>query len=141
LPFSLKFCPPVKSQVAAISHGSEVLAVDWKRYLAPEWWQMEKIDQIDRQMRMLRASDSRARVDLGDEVDDLASELGKAMLLIHALIETCVRKEVLSRAEIAAVVQELDLRDGIVDGALKSPKQERQPRSVNEFLGQLAQLD
>lgn len=114
--------------------------MDWMRYLAPEWWQMEKINQIDQQLRSLRRQESQVRADASTEIDDLASDLGKAMLLVHSLIELCVRKGVMTRAEIAAVINELDLRDGVADGRLGPPRHKSvRPPNVHEFLGQLSQ--
>jgi hypothetical protein len=121
-----------------LDHSCEKSAVDWMRYLAPDWWQREKIDSIDRQLRaMRRSAPSANRVDA--ELDNLASDLGKAMLLVHALIETCVRKGVLTREEIAEIIRELDLRDGAADGQLRTRAKSSRPTSVHEFLGQLAE--
>ena len=76
---------------------------------------------------------SRASADLRQRVDELEDDLGRATLIVHALAEACVRKGLLGREEIAAIVDEVDLLDGKADGkldpaALRSPDEQRAKR-------------
>ena len=75
------------------------------------------------------------RIAQRDRIESLEKGLGVATLLAQSLAEACIRKGVLKPNEIAAVVDELDLVDGVRDGMLnpevvrpKSPASEAKRR-------------
>jgi hypothetical protein len=118
--------------------------MSWTRYLNHDWWQTEQIDRLNRQIRRAERSQSSVEAHLADELDQLSNDLGRALLLLHSLVETCVRKGVLTRDEIREVAREIDLADGVADGkvdpARLRPAREnasRRPVSTMEFLRQL----
>jgi hypothetical protein len=53
-----------------------------------------------------------------DRMTQLEDDLARAVLIIHTLVEACVRKGVFTREEIAQVSAEVDLWDGVADGQL-----------------------
>ena len=58
------------------------------------------------------------RIAQKDRIESLEKGLGVVTLLAQSLAEACIRKGVLKPNEIAAVVDELDLADGVRDGML-----------------------
>lgn len=103
--------------------------------------------QVDR-LRDRTRSDGRdgsaARNDLRDEIEVLHANFARAQLLLQALTTTLLRKQLITREELQAVIQELDLRDGEADNALSPaavPGMEARPdqrRSVESSLDDLA---
>ena len=53
-----------------------------------------------------------------DRAAQLEDDLARAVLMIHTLVEACVRKGVFTREEIAQVSAQIDLLDGTADGQL-----------------------
>lgn len=119
--------------------------MSWTRYLNREWWTYQQIDVLDEKIRQRARDDSSARAHISDRVDALEDALERALLLVQALGETCVRKGVLSREEIAAVVAEIDLLDGQADGklAMARPASSSPARPVpaSEYLRKLESQD
>ena len=77
--------------------------------------------EVERQRKQAgeaRRDDSSVRRDLQAEIDVLHYNLSRTLLLLHGLTTTLLRKQVISPAELQAVIQELDARDGTADGAL-----------------------
>ena len=67
--------------------------------------------------RMRHATDLPA-VSPAERVADLEDDLARAVLLIHTLVETCIRKGIFTREEIVEAAREIDLFDGVADGKL-----------------------
>jgi hypothetical protein len=115
--------------------------MSWSRYLNNDWWQTEQIEAMNRKIRGAQNSRAAADARLGDEIEQLENDLGRALLLLHSLVETCVRKGVLTRDEIRDVARELDLADGVVDGKVdpsvlrpEEEKARRRPETTLDFL-------
>jgi hypothetical protein len=53
------------------------------------------------------------------KVEDLEVIVDELMLRLRALEELCIRKKVLTRAELRHMAQEIDSVDGAVDGRVK----------------------
>jgi hypothetical protein len=118
--------------------------MSWSRYLNNDWWQTEQIESVNRKLRQAQNTRVAADARLGDDLEQLSNDLGRALLLLHSLVETCVRKGVLSRDEIREVARELDLSDGVADGkvdpATLRPAEEnarRRPETTLDFLRRL----
>ncbi|MCH2123755.1 MAG: hypothetical protein MK165_03125 [Pirellulaceae bacterium] len=114
------------------------------RYLNHDWWQTQEIERCEQEMRDLRRKSSRQRATLHDEIDEVNDDLARTVLLLHALVQACLRKGLLTREDITAVATELDLKDGVQDGKLNPqlarPPQERasdRPPSVEGHLHEL----
>ncbi len=118
-------------------------ASDWMFYLAPEAWEKYKLLDIHDDLKQNQRDASRARVSQTDTLETVQDNLARALLLVHALTETLVRKGILTREEIAAVADQLDMLDGQLDGKLTpgtvpgTVKAPEQPLSTQEFLGKL----
>jgi hypothetical protein len=51
-------------------------------------------------------------------VDQLEDDLGRVALLTRALMDACLKKGVLSQVEIAEMMTQADMSDGVRDGKL-----------------------
>ncbi|MBW3596303.1 MAG: hypothetical protein KY475_03400 [Planctomycetes bacterium] len=118
--------------------------MSWLRYLNHDWWQTSEIDSLNRKLRHVQRSRSQVDARLREEIDQLSNDLGRALLLLHSLVETCVRKGVLTRDEIRDVAREIDLADGAADGrvdpaALRPPEEQlpERPPTTLEYLRDL----
>jgi hypothetical protein len=113
----------------------------WTRYLLHDYYTAKELDRIDDHMRRIRSSSTRSAGDARERIEELEDDLGRLTLLVHAMAEACVRKGVLSRDEIMAVADEIDLLDGTADGklAVRDPDQQREtgPQRPEEHLRQL----
>jgi hypothetical protein len=118
--------------------------MSWSRYLNNDWWQTEQIEAMNRKIRGAQSSRAAGDARLEDEIEQLSNDLGRALLLLHSLVETCVRKEVLTRDEIREAAREIDLADGVLDGKVDPstlrPESEtagRRPETTLDFLRRL----
>ena len=62
-----------------------------------------------------------------DRITDLRDEVGQAALVIEALIEVVESAGVASREELLAVAQNVDARDGVIDGRITKAARDREP--------------
>jgi hypothetical protein len=95
-----------------------------------------------------RSADSRregqaARGDLREELDVLQANFARTLLLLHALTTTLLRKQLITKGELQALIRELDLLDGQADNsldpaALPGMKPQPEPRSTETVLDRLA---
>ena len=65
-----------------------------------------------------------AELSTGQRIEQLEDDLARAALVIHSLVEMCVRQGVFTADELAVVMEEVDLWDGVADGKLarESPR-------------------
>ncbi|NQT40389.1 MAG: hypothetical protein HQ581_23045 [Planctomycetes bacterium] len=75
-------------------------------------------ETIDRRLKRMRERAYDPRIQLVDRVNQLEDDLGRVLLLVQALAETCIAKGVLDRKEIAQMAKKVDLADGVADGKL-----------------------
>jgi hypothetical protein len=90
-----------------------------------------------------RTDGQAARSDLREELDVLQYNFARTLLLVHAITTTLLRKQLITKGELQALIQELDLLDGQADQAIApevlpgmQPKPE--PRSAETALDNLA---
>ena len=118
-------------------------ASDWMFYLAPEAWERYKLLDMHDDLKKAQREASYARARATDTVETLQENLSRALLLVHSLTEALVRKGLVTREEIAAVADQLDMLDGRADGKLApgtvagTVKEPERPLSPQEFLGKL----
>ncbi|MGI8981210.1 MAG: hypothetical protein ACR2FY_18440 [Pirellulaceae bacterium] len=118
-------------------------ASDWMFYLAPEAWERYKLLDMHDDLKQTQREASHARARATDTVETLQENLSRALLLVHSLTETLVRKGLVTRKEITAVADQLDMLDGRADGKLApgtvagTVKEPERPLSPQEFLGKL----
>lgn len=118
-------------------------ASDWMFYLAPEAWERYKLLDMHDDLKQSQREAGYARTRTTDNIETLEENLSRALLLVHALTEALVRKGVMTREEIAAVADQLDMLDGQADGKLTpgtvggTVKAPDTPLSPNEFLRKL----
>ena len=84
-----------------------------KKYLTEG--QYESYEQC---VARLRQNNSPHADTTADRAAQLEEDLARAVLMIHTLVEACVRKGVFTREEMARVSAEIDLLDGTADGQL-----------------------
>ena len=103
--------------------------------LFPEWAQATHLRTLTEQNRnnqtQQRISQVRAeriatasRNKLERRVENLEQELGQAALVIEALMEKLEEKELATREDMLTLIQEIDARDGVVDGRMTPQKPE-----------------
>lgn len=100
--------------------------MSWIRYLLHDFWTAREFNRMEEEVAGNRAMTRwRTRELKGDlaglreRVLELEDDLGRATLLLRALADTCVKKGLLSRAELQVVASRLDAEDGSVDGKTK----------------------
>lgn len=84
-----------------------------KKYLT-----QRQVESYDECLNRLRQAGAQPFGTTTERTEQLEEDLARAVLMIHTLIEACVRKGVFTREEVAAVAHEIDLFDGIADGKL-----------------------
>lgn len=77
--------------------------------------EVERLRQIERHSRQ---DGSAARGDMRDEIDVLHANFARSLLLLQSLTALLLRKQLVTRAELQAIIHELDLLDGKQDNAL-----------------------
>lgn len=60
----------------------------------------------------------RRRAELRRRLEATEAELGRVALFAHALVDLCVSKGLLTRAELVEAMRRIDPADGVVDGRL-----------------------
>ena len=108
-------------------------------------------DMLQRNRRRLARKARRAarREDaLGEELDEVESDLGRMLLLAMTVNRIFLQKNLLTSEELAAVARKLDLADGRADGKLdpatvrpRGAKQAGPAASPDEFLRDLQQKE
>ncbi len=92
--------------------------MDWSKHFMHDYWQTSQIDKLNAAVDTLVKRERHTHSKTAERVDALEEELARAVLVIHTLLEVCVRKEVFSKEEFRQVVDEMDFLDGIMDGKL-----------------------
>ena len=77
-----------------------------------------EVDQLRERSQEVRRDSVSARGDLRDEIEVLHANFARALLLLQALTTTLLRKQLVTREELQALIRELDLLDGQPDNAL-----------------------
>jgi len=77
-------------------------------------------DKARFEARLARMRESRTGPAIPDpeRLEQLEDDLARTHLLIHALVEACLSKGVLTREQISEACARLDLLDGVADGKL-----------------------
>ncbi|MCG8583730.1 MAG: hypothetical protein MI757_03365 [Pirellulales bacterium] len=109
----------------------------------------KKVDELaddQKQRRRKRTEDPRFR--LVDEVADLRADLGRTVLLLEAIVDACISKEVLNESELQTFLENADWRDGTMDGKLDpsqmrstTPREQSVSQSTEEYLKRLEESD
>jgi len=80
--------------------------------------------------------------DIGECTQGVRRDLAEALLLLHGLVELLIRRGLISSEELKAMMDEIDLRDGQLNGYLDplAARGEQSPSlSPKEFLRQLSE--
>lgn len=114
----------------------------WGAYAISKYFANEHRELIDKRMRRWRERANDPRIALVDRVGNLEADLGRALLLLHALAESCLRAGVMSHEQLSQIAAELDRSDGIEDGKLDPatlrPEERTNPNiSTEEYLRRL----
>jgi hypothetical protein len=94
---------------------------------------------LDRELDHLRTGMKR---EIGTCTQGVRRDLAEALLLLHGLVELLIRRGLISSDELKAMMDEIDLRDGELNGYLDptATRGEQSPSlSPKEFLRQLSQ--
>jgi hypothetical protein len=94
---------------------------------------------LDRELDHLKTGLKR---DIGESTRDVRRDLAEALLLLHGLTELLIRRGLISQDELKSMMDEIDLRDGQLNGYL-DPMATRSSDSTSlspkEFLRKLAE--
>jgi hypothetical protein len=117
--------------------------IGFVRYFKRE---MDKTDE-ERKLR-LRKRMRDPRTELVDHVADLRADLGRAALLLEALLDICAAKGVFTAEELQPFIEKADWRDSVMDGKLDpshlrstTPRDEVVPKTPEDYLKKLEETD
>ncbi len=87
--------------------------------------------------RVTRLRDTRVGPLIPDpeRMSQLEDDLARTHLLIHALVEACVDKGILTREQITRACTRLDLLDGVADGKLDPAVIRPKKKGPSSYLG------
>ena len=88
------------------------------RWLFNDWFTAHELDAMDSRHFASVYRHQRGQEKQDDELAVLRADVGKLALLTKSLATLCVEKNVLTRDELKAKLFEIDLSDGVRDGAL-----------------------
>ena len=91
---------------------------EWTMFLISKYFSTRHSEMLDSKQKRFRAGSLGSRIHTEDRVNQLEDDLGRALLLLQALAETCIVKGVLTREELATMAEQVDLSDGVADGKL-----------------------
>lgn len=94
----------------------------------------EDIKELDRRLDAVHKARLRSAKTSVERARELEYDLGRVALLARALAEVCLKKGLLSQAELGAMLLEVDIADGAGDGSLD-------PRVVMPGESKLADLE
>jgi hypothetical protein len=92
--------------------------MSWMRELFRDFFPAQELNRLDAAMERRRSRAAAERIDLRAHILEVEDDLARLALVVHALAETCLKKGVLTREEIAAMMAKVDLLDGVADGKL-----------------------
>ena len=78
----------------------------------------EQCETYEECLARMRHGSDQAPVSPAERVALLEDDLARAVLLVHTLVEACIRKGVFTREEIIQAARQIDLFDGVADGKL-----------------------
>jgi hypothetical protein len=92
--------------------------VGWLTHSFRKYLSEGRYETYEQYLTRVRRDNAPPRNTTVDRAAQLEEDLARAVLMIHTLVEACVRKGVFTREEIARVSAEVDLWDGVADGRL-----------------------
>jgi hypothetical protein len=99
--------------------------MDLSGFLFPGWTPSQRTELNLRASRIATAMNF-TRNRMKARIEQLEGDLGRVALLARALADACIRKGLLTSDELAAMIAEVDVIDGVPDGRL-DPKALRTP--------------
>jgi len=94
----------------------------------------EDARELERRLEAIHKSRMRSAKTSAERARELEHDLGRVALLARALAEVCLQKGLLTKAELGAMLLEVDIADGVGDGSLD-------PRVVMPGESKLADLE
>jgi hypothetical protein len=91
---------------------------EWTMFSISKYFGTRHSEMLDAKLKRFRAGSLGSRIHTEDRVNQLEDDVSRALLLLQALTETCIAKGVLTRDELAAMAEQVDLSDGVADGKL-----------------------
>ena len=83
-----------------------------------------RIRKIEADLLHKSRADRNSRIRANERIEALEEDLGRAALVLRALMEACVKKGVVTPDELLLLMKQADLADGAADGKL-DPKRLR----------------
>jgi hypothetical protein len=94
------------------------MAGEWTFFTISKYFGQRHSELLDAKLKRFRAGSLSAKIHTEDRVAQLEDDLARTLLLVQALAETCIAKGVLTREELAAMAEQVDVSDGVADGKL-----------------------
>jgi len=113
--------------------------VTWTRYLLHDFWTAEELNAIDRRFERTRRARMRSSRTTDARISELEDDVARLTLVVKALSEAVVAQGAVSREDLSAWLERIDLLDGVADGKLdpdsrhaapgetEAPEEERPP--------------
>ena len=77
------------------------------------------------QARLAQARTTRTNLDLSKRVGELEGEVAELTIILEAVLECASEDGSLTRAALARKVAEIDARDGVIDGRITKPGEQK----------------
>jgi len=94
------------------------MLTNWTSLAISKYFSTRHGELLDDKLKRFRSNTLDTRIQLVDRVNQLEDDLSRTLLLLQALTEACIAKGVLTREELAAMAEQVDLSDGVADGKL-----------------------
>ncbi len=97
--------------------------MSWIRSMLLRRWPAETMEKMEREIEARtrarrEAEPAAAPISPEARIDELERDLGRVVLLARALVQALLRKGLLTQNEIGDMMAEVDLSDGVADGAI-----------------------
>jgi hypothetical protein len=86
--------------------------------MAGSWDFLRNSKKLDAKLRAVRHSGFSPERELRDRVEELEDDLGRALLLLHAVCEASLSKGLFTQSELDRFIEAIDVSDGRADGKL-----------------------
>jgi hypothetical protein len=87
----------------------------WERYVRSGWFNATELDRLDARIDAMRR---KHREEGKRKFGDAQRELARVALVTRALAELMIAKGLITKDELLARIESVDLEDGVADGAL-----------------------
>ncbi len=111
-----------------------------------EFYDQRLLYELKQRIREVRTAANKSDRSIYDTIDQLETDLGRAILKLHAIAAVLEEKGLVTNDELAAKESELDAADGKIDGVLhpsyfRTDAENNRQLSPHAFLNKLEKMD